>query len=142
MKWDNDQIDKISMLLYRIVIQRHKVKMAYFDANCEDKPLLRGLSKKQLIALGLIHSIEEEIKEDDLTEDQLDDLRQRRVEERYLEKQKAEKMTRVLDDYIDKLTENSKLKEMLKEPINVTKEKATNFRKFLYYNEINFQLDE
>jgi len=51
-------------------------------------------------------------------------------------------MTRVLDDYIDKLTENSKLKEMLKEPINVTKEKATNFRKFLYYNEINFQLDE
>ena len=71
------------MLLYRIVIQRHKVRMAYFDANCEDKPLLRGLSKKYLIALGLIQSVEEEIKEDDLTDEQIDDLRQRRIEDRY-----------------------------------------------------------
>lgn len=39
-KWDLDvYIPTFTNLIYRIIILRHRIKMAWFDANCEDKPL-------------------------------------------------------------------------------------------------------
>ena len=33
------QVQTLSSIIYRIIILRHKIKMAWFDANCDDKPL-------------------------------------------------------------------------------------------------------
>ena len=43
-KWNAEEGIKIlSDLIYRMVILRHRIKMAWFDANCEDKPV-KGLT--------------------------------------------------------------------------------------------------
>lgn len=40
-KWDLDvYVPTFSSLIYRIIMLRHKIKMAWFDANCEDKPMV------------------------------------------------------------------------------------------------------
>ena len=67
-KWDDTHLTIICELIYKLVMLRHTIKMAWFDANCEDKPF-KG-----------IKNLEE------LTEEQ----QQKRAEERYHLKKLAE----------------------------------------------------
>ena len=47
-KWDETQINMLSELYYAIVILRHQIKMAWFDANCEDKPFMGVKNMEEL----------------------------------------------------------------------------------------------
>ena len=38
-KWEETHVTIISELFYKMVMLRHMIKMAWFDANCEDKPI-------------------------------------------------------------------------------------------------------
>ena len=99
---------------------RHTIKMAWFDANCEDKPF-KG-----------IKNLEE------LTEEQ----QQKRAEERYHLKKLAEQYTDTLDSYIDKLATDTKNKEKLKAPIYPTQHNLTNWKSFILHSHIVYRFDK
>ena len=98
---------------------RHMIKMAWFDANCEDKPI-PGVTNL-----------------DEITEEQ----QQKRLEERMYWKQQAATQTEILDSYIDKLAKDAKTKEKLKAPIYATQHNETKWGSFLIHSHIVYKID-
>mmetsp|Transcript_32948 Transcript_32948/g.40751 ORF Transcript_32948/g.40751 Transcript_32948/m.40751 type:complete len:125 (-) Transcript_32948:183-557(-) len=118
-KWDEYNITILSELYFKMVILRHQIKMAWFDANCEDKPI-QGLKNLE-----------------ELTEEH----HQKRLEERMYWRNVAIQRTDVLEGYIEKLATDSKVKELLRQPIYATRDNGTRWSGFILHSHIVFKLD-
>jgi len=115
-KLDEDTVARLAEILYKVFMLRHQCKMIWHSVNAADNP--------------------EEVKLEELPEDVV----QATLRKKEGDKQLALAREETLDFYIEKLTQDQKIKDELKEPIRKTKDFACRKSTFMWHCHIKHEV--